>query len=64
MLGYAERAAVVALVLAAQYTAAGIIVAGRLISTGWSDERHNHTAFTMLSLAWALTFALLWRFLF
>ena len=56
--GYAERAAIIVLILISQFTAAGIIAAGRLISTGWFADRENHAALTMLSLAWAIIFSL------
>ena len=56
--GYAERAAIIVLILISQFTAAGIIAAGRLISTGWFADRESHAALTMLSLAWAIIFSL------
>ncbi len=60
---YAERIAVLLLIFISQFTAAGIVVAGRLLSAGWSADKHNHVSLTMLSLTWALAWALALKFL-
>jgi hypothetical protein len=57
-LGYAERAAVVVLVLSSQYAAAAIIIAGRIVSSGLGAGRKTELALAMLSLAWALMVSL------
>lgn len=62
--GYAERAAIFVLVFFSHFIAAAIIIAGRLVSAGWSENRLTDTALTALSLAWALVLSLALRLIF
>lgn len=62
--GFGERAVVIILILLSQFIAAGIVIAGRFVSTSFSSEKHGHPALTTLSLAWALAVALGLRTLF
>jgi len=60
--GYAERVAVFALVLFSQFVAAGIVIAGRVVSAALLREGGGtHAAITMFSLSLALLGALALR---